>query len=332
MSKINKYVENINQCIKDGNATKIDINKRNDNFNNKVSYIPHHAVTNINKPGKICIVCDARAKCQNTSLNENLLKGPDLLNNLVGVLLRLRQGKFCVMADIKKMFHQVMVELRDRDALRFIWRSNRDENFQDIQMNIYLLGKDDSSCCCIWALNKTASDNIVKFVSRAEEGITDTFYVDDHLDSFHTVQEAIKVSNDVAKALSEGGFRLTKWVPNDQQILKALPSQEVSLTLIILHFDDISIERALGILYNPGTDALQIKVTAKDVPLTKRGILCYTTSIFDPLGILAPIILEPKLIIQSLRKQQNNCDSEIPTDLKQRFLLWKEKLQSWNAV
>ena len=117
-----KYVETINQYIKDGHVTKIDINKRNDNFNNKVNYIPHHAMTNINKPGKICIVFDAGAKCQSTSFNENLLKGPDLLNNLVGVLLRFRQGKFCVMTDIEKIFHQVMVDLRDRDALRFIWR------------------------------------------------------------------------------------------------------------------------------------------------------------------------------------------------------------------
>ena len=44
-----KYVETINQYIKDEHATKIDINKRDDNFNNKVNYIPHHAVTNINK-------------------------------------------------------------------------------------------------------------------------------------------------------------------------------------------------------------------------------------------------------------------------------------------
>ena len=179
------------------------------------------AVTDIKKPGKIYIVYDAGAKCQNTSLNENLLKGPDLLNNLVGVLLRFRQGKFCIMADIGKMFHQVMMDLRDRDALRFIWISNKEENFQDIQMNVYLFGKIDSPCCCIWALNKTALDNIVKIISRAEEAITDNFYMNDYLDSFHTVQEAIKVSNHVANVLSDGDFRLTKWVSNDH--LKKYP-------------------------------------------------------------------------------------------------------------
>ena len=82
---------------------------------------------------------------------------------------------------------------------------------------------------------------IVKFASLAEEAITDNFYIDDYLDSFHTVQEAIKVPNDVTNTLSEGGFRLTQWVSNDQQILKTLPSQEVSSKLINLDFDDISI-------------------------------------------------------------------------------------------
>ena len=114
--------------------------------------------------------------------------------------------------------------------------------------------------------------------------------------------------------------------------LKGLTSQEVSLTLINLDFDDISIERSLGILWNPGTEALQIKVTAEDVPLTKRGILSYTGSIFDPLEILTPIILEPKLIIQSLWKQKIDWDRKLTTDLKQGFLLWKEKLQSWDAI
>ena len=129
-----------------------------------------------------------------------------------------------------------------------------------------MFGKVDSPCCCIWALNKIASDTIVKIVSSAAEAIADNFCMDDYLDSFYTVQEAIKIANDVANALSEGGFCLTKWVSNDQQILKALPSEEVSSTLITLDFDNISIERALGILWNPGTDALSIKVTTNYVP------------------------------------------------------------------
>ena len=76
-------------------------------------------MTNINKPSKIRIVFGSGTKCQSTSLNENLLKGPDLLNNLVGVLLRFRLGKFCIMTDIEKIQREDEIET---SVLRFTWR------------------------------------------------------------------------------------------------------------------------------------------------------------------------------------------------------------------
>ena len=50
-------------------------------------YLPHHPVFDDKKPGKIRVVFDAAGTCNGTSLNKVLLTGPDLLNNLVGVLL-----------------------------------------------------------------------------------------------------------------------------------------------------------------------------------------------------------------------------------------------------
>jgi len=88
----------------------------------RTNYVPHHCVIHPHKPGKIRVVFDAAATFANTSLNNNLLVGPDLLNNLISVLLHFRTGKIAVMADIEQMFHQVKVHLRDQDALRFLWR------------------------------------------------------------------------------------------------------------------------------------------------------------------------------------------------------------------
>ena len=76
-----------------------------------------------------------------------------------------------------------MVNQKDKDTLRFIWRSNRNENFQDI----HLLRKVHSSCCCIRALFKTESDNIIKIASFNEEETTDNFHMDNYLDLFCTV-------------------------------------------------------------------------------------------------------------------------------------------------
>ena len=50
----------------------------------------------------------------------NLLTGPDVANNLVGVLLRFHQGKIAFAADIEKMFHQIRVREEDKVSLRFL--------------------------------------------------------------------------------------------------------------------------------------------------------------------------------------------------------------------
>ena len=185
-------------------------------------------------------------------------------------------------------------------------------------MDIYPFGKVDSPCCCLWALKKTATDSITNIIARAKEAITENFYMDDYLDSFNTQSEAMEISQ-VMAALKEGGFGLTKWTSNDSRILDNLPLSKILAASINLDLDDTNIERMLGIISNPKMDTLQIKVSDRETPMTKRGILSYTSSIFDPLGILSPIILEPKLIIQSLWKEKVDWDDEIPYNLKNRF-------------
>ena len=64
--------------------------------------MPHHYVLEPNKPSKIRVVFDAAAKHNNILLNEKLLKGPDLLNSLIGLLMRFRKDEYAVMEDIEK--------------------------------------------------------------------------------------------------------------------------------------------------------------------------------------------------------------------------------------
>ena len=85
----------------------------------KECYLPHHPVINPNKPGKVRRVINGAAKFHGTSLNKSLLTGPDLLQNLIHVLLRFRQHQFAVSADIEGMFLQVGVSDCDQPSMRF---------------------------------------------------------------------------------------------------------------------------------------------------------------------------------------------------------------------
>ena len=76
-------------------------------------YLPHHAVLHPHKLEKVCVVFDCVAKYAGCSLNNQLLSGPDFLNNLIGVLTRFCFEKIAVAGNIEQMFHQVFVDPKD---------------------------------------------------------------------------------------------------------------------------------------------------------------------------------------------------------------------------
>ena len=92
---------------------------------------------------------DCAAKYKGRSLNEELLQGPDLNNTLVVVLLRFRHDKIAIVADIEAMFHQVKVEPKDCNALRFLWwNENLDQEPEDYQMLVHIFGATSSPSVC----------------------------------------------------------------------------------------------------------------------------------------------------------------------------------------
>ena len=89
----------------------------------RVWYIPHHGVYHSRKPDKLRVVFNCPVVYRGTSLNSQLLQGPDITNHMFGVLLRWRQDYVDMMADIEAMFYQVRVAPEDCDMLRYLWCS-----------------------------------------------------------------------------------------------------------------------------------------------------------------------------------------------------------------
>ncbi|KAK3719743.1 hypothetical protein QZH41_001947 [Actinostola sp. cb2023] len=64
----------------------------------------------------------------------------------------------------------------------------------------------------------------------------------------------------------------------------------------------------------------------KDRPLTRRGILSTVSSIYDPLGLVAPFLLRGKRILQLLCKEGLDWDEPIPDDLRSEWEMWRSEL------
>ena len=142
-------------------------------------YNPHHPVFNPNKPGKCRVVFDLSIKCHGICLNDVLLKGPDLLTNLIGILLRFRQYAYPVVADVEKMFHQVRVRPSDGPAFRFLWRNPGSKEPPDVyQMDVHLFGAASSPAVCSNALRQAVRDDGDQ---QLLQQITRNYYVDNWL-------------------------------------------------------------------------------------------------------------------------------------------------------
>ena len=129
--------------IKKGYAEKSDPKA---NQQGKTWFIPHHGVYHPSKPGKIRIAFDCSVEYDGVSVNKRLLSGPDLTNQIVGILVKFREDYVAIMADIEAMFYQVFVANQHRSLLSFLWWENGDikEEPQRCHMNVHVFGEASS--------------------------------------------------------------------------------------------------------------------------------------------------------------------------------------------
>ena len=147
-------------------------------------YVLHQGVLNPNK-GKIRVVFDCNPQYKGNSINQNLLSGPDLTNQLIGVLHRFRLEPVAFMADIQAMYYQVKVPESQRPYLRYLWwkEGNINSKIVDHELCAHLFGAVSSPSSSNYALKRTAIDNSSSFDVDASETVMKNFYVDDLLKS-----------------------------------------------------------------------------------------------------------------------------------------------------
>lgn len=321
-----RYSKEINNLLTKGFAERVPFNETNRN-DGSVWYLPHHPVFNPKKPDKCRIVFDCSAKYQDISLNDVVHQGPDLMNTLIGVLLRFRQESVAIMADIEGMFNQVKVSANDKDVLRFLWSSDHESTSTgapDIyRMTTHLFGGIWSPSCAQFALKQCLKDNVETYDAETISTVDKDFYVDDCLKSIDTEEKAVQIVHQLRELLSNGGFHLTKWLSNSQAVLDSIPEYELAKAAS-LSFDQHQpvVERALGVLWRVDSDSFGFLTSNCDKPFTKRGLLSFVSSIFDPLGIAGPYTINAKAMFQSLCRLKCEWDENLPEFVQTQWTRW----------
>lgn len=220
-----------------------------------------------------------------------LLSGSDEMASLFGVLIRFREGSICVTGDIKEMFHQVKIRREDQDAQRILWRNGEINKSPDTYvMQVMTFGATCSPSCAQVVKNRNASEQRDEY-PLAYEPIVKQHYVDDYLDSFFTMKEAIETTDQVIKVHQKGGFFIRGFTSNRKQLLNSISEDRVQSNLSVVEFNekDSVVEKILGVQWNTVTDTFGYKVKLPEMDeigtITKRELLSFVMSVFDPLGL-----------------------------------------------
>ena len=309
-----KYKAEIHNLLDKGYAEKVPQSEMNRD-DGKVWYLPHHGVKNINKPDKLRIVYDCSAEFRGTSLNKEVLQGPDMTNNLLGVALRFREGPVALMGDIDAMFHQVLVSPSDKDVLRFLWWKNDslDNETEVYRMKVHFFGGVWCPICANYALNRTANDNHHSFDADVVNTVKKNFYVDDCLKSVSDSDQGKHIVTNLKQLLQNGGFRIAKWVSNSRPVIESVQTEDRAKSVQSLDLDQstLPVERALGVEWNTERDQIGFSIKPKDRPFTRRGLISVLSSVYDPMGLVSPVVLQAKKIFQRETKMQKPWDSPL---------------------
>ena len=156
----------------------------------KTWYIPHHGFYHPSNPGKIRVVFNCSAEFQGKSINRKLLSGPDLTNQIIGIMARFREEKVAFMADIEAMYHQVLIPDDQQRFRKFVcWSTDGiNDEPQDFMMWTHVFGGTSSGSCSNYPLRRTAIDNKEVYETDAAITLLRNVYVDDLAKSMKDAQ------------------------------------------------------------------------------------------------------------------------------------------------
>ncbi|XP_070074050.1 uncharacterized protein [Drosophila takahashii] len=295
-----QYSKFMNEYLSLGHMRKLAPDECN--TSGKTFYMPHHPVLG----KKLRVVFDGSFEDVNGhALNDALHIGPSIQRNLFHVCLRFRMHKFVFSADIVKMFRQIWVAPKHRNFQRIVWRDAPNDPLQHFQLCTVTYGTSCAPFLAVRVLEQLARDHQDEF-PIASKIVLEDFYVDDVLTGAETEDELLSRRDELIQLMSKAKLELGKWVSNSSRLSHTI-QEELPITSAV---------KVLGMHWNPQDDVLSYKTSLSTEPeATKRQILSDVSRIFDPLGILSPVVVQFKILFQELWLLDLDWDSKLPPKL-----------------
>ncbi|GFW48318.1 integrase catalytic domain-containing protein [Trichonephila clavipes] len=223
--------------------------------------------------------------------------------DLFSIMVRFRMHKYAFTTDIEKMFRMINIHPEQTCLQRFLWKKGLKEPIKTYELTTVTYGTVSAPYIATRTLKQLAMDEANNFPLAAPVVLSDC-YMDDILSGSESIEEVIELQHQLIEKFKTAGMHLHKWCGN-------LP--EITSNLQEYAFLESHETKALGIIWNPKLDCFLFRIEQqRPTSFTKRMVLSTIARIFDPLGLLGPIITWAKIFMQRLWLLDLGWSDELP--------------------
>ncbi|KAF0736570.1 Integrase catalytic domain-containing protein, partial [Aphis craccivora] len=296
-------------------------------------FLPHHAVHKMEGDNvKLRVVFDASARPpSNPSLNDTLLVGPKLQQDIVNILLRFRLHSVVFTADICKMYRQILLAPRYRQYQHILWRASPHDQIQEFELNTVTYGVSSAPYLALRVLQEIAAVHGQQYPLVQSVLLYQT-YMDDICTGADCISNAQALQSDLITVLGQFGLELKKWASNSSQLLDNIPPEDRAAGSLPFNDDHSPQVQVLGMKWNPDDDTFNYNVSSTKFVSSKRSMLSVIARIFDPLGFLSPVIFYAKHQLQCVWQAGVSWDERLPLALENSWMSFINELHFLSAI
>lgn len=263
-----------------------------------------------------------------------LIIGPKLQDDLFDIMLRFRKHKIAFTADIEKMYSNIKLDKHHHRFQKIFWRENENEPVKEYCLTTVTFGVNSSPSMAVATVKRHAQLKMNEY-PEAYQIISKDSYMDDISSGCNDIEKAIRLRKEITRVLAEANFPLRKWASNSKELLKTIPEEQKEEPKSFGSHKYVSI---LGHRWFCEMDKIGFKYNEKPIDnLTKRNILSKITQIYDPLGILAPITVYNKIMMQQIWRENIGWDEKVSDNTAKQWktfmgeapLIEKFKIPRW---
>ena len=289
------------------------------------------------------------------SLNDCTYTGPPLTPGIADILMRFRAHKVGLVADIEKAFLNIAVDEQQRDLMRFLWIDDvrkDDPNIEIYRFCRVIFGMN----CSPFLLNATLWHHVTEDYASdpaLAEYILSRLYVDDLTACGEDDDEAYTLYKTTNSCFAAGRFNLRKWASNRKAVILKIssdrmekdhhekqefpPEEEQSYAKITVggleEIDPTKEHKVLGTNWNLREDSIVMKLNkivefARNLEPTKRNVPRIAARLFDPLGLLSPVMVVLRMLLQELCLNKCEWDGLIPQPGRNHLQQWLADLEN----